>query len=184
MSTTDKNRRGSQDRSDDEPEIVEISYIVVEYDVSEDEAREAIRSVGNNREDVEGYFRDRGQKGTGRGRIEQQRRESEDQRQSAGKGGETEGQKQSAGNQPDSSRSGGKQSESSRTSGEQQSGRMENDPNRQSTSGQPGSSSGQQTGGTSGESGRQSGSGQSGSSGQNKGGSSGSSGKKDKNSNL
>lgn len=61
---TDRNRQDQKNRSgsdNDRNDDVEVDFIVVEYDVTPDEAREAIRVCGcSTRADIDNYMRGQG----------------------------------------------------------------------------------------------------------------------------
>ncbi|HEV7622379.1 MAG TPA: hypothetical protein VGO09_11620 [Flavisolibacter sp.] len=63
----DRSRQGQQSRSGsgrDQDDNVELEYIMVEYDVTPEEAREAITVCGcSNRSDIDDYMRSQGRTG-------------------------------------------------------------------------------------------------------------------------
>jgi hypothetical protein len=65
----DRNRQGQQGRSSGEKpdDILEIDYIVSEWGVTPEEAREALRTAGNQRSQVNDYMKSKGKNRTGRG---------------------------------------------------------------------------------------------------------------------
>jgi hypothetical protein len=75
---TDKSRQDQQNRSgsgNNRNDDLEVDFIVVEYDVTPDEAREAIRVCGcSTRADIDNYMRGKGRTGRSSGNKGNERR--------------------------------------------------------------------------------------------------------------